>query len=219
MCGRFKQAQTILELHYRLQQEVRDLFIDFDIETELKQEDIRPTDPIVAMRYTKDKKYSLNLMRWGLTQKINKPIINTKIETIQSSDYWKNLFTFNKCLVPMSGFYEWQDPRSGKIAEGKKRKTPYTVYLPGHDLFFAAGIFTNENDGLRASILTTEPNRFMKQIHDRMPVIFTIKQGIEYLHNNAETNFDLCKPYDDKMEMIPAQELMAKEEESPGLFE
>jgi putative SOS response-associated peptidase YedK len=209
MCGRFKQAQTILELHYRLQQEVRDLFIDFDIETELKQEDIRPTDPIVAMRYAKDKKYSLNLMRWGLTQKINKPIINTKIETIQSSDYWKNLFTFNKCLVPMSGFYEWKN-------EGRKKKTPYTIYLPGHDLFFAAGIFTRDNDGknagLRASILTTEPNHFMTQIHDRMPVLFTIKQGIEYLHNDAETNYDICKPYGDKMEMKLAEELIPKQE-------
>src|SRR2546426_10094580 len=108
MCGRFKKAQSILELHYKLQEEVRDLFIDFDPETEFKTEDIRPTDPIVTMRYTKDKKYILNLMRWGLKQQINKPIINTKIETIQANDYWKNLFTFNKCLVPMSGFYEWK---------------------------------------------------------------------------------------------------------------
>ena len=41
----------------------------------------------------------------------------------------------------------------------------------------------------------------MIPVHNRMPVLLSFDEGIEYLHNDYETNLDLCRPYSDIMKM------------------
>lgn len=69
--------------------------------------------------------------------------------------------------MPVSGFYEW------KAVGG--RKLPYYIHPRGNDLFGLAGIteLWNGPEGpiRTVSLITTEPNELMREIHDRMPVI------------------------------------------------
>ena len=105
------------------------------------------------------------------------------METIMEKKFWQNTFNRNRCLIPMSAFYEWKK-------EGGK-KVPYRIFLKTEDLFFVPALYYNNS----ASLITTTPNNFIKPIHHRMPVIFTYKNAISFLTNTADQNLKLCIPF------------------------
>ncbi len=106
------------------------------------------------------------------------------------------LFDKNRLLVPMSAFYEWKK-------EGTK-KIPYRIFLPDDEIFFVPALYSyNKEKGLSTSLITTTPNKFIKTIHHRMPVILKIKDGLNYLLDDPETNLTRCVPYSGKMDMEP----------------
>ena len=121
---------------------------------------IAPATEILVVR---DRKASL--ARWGLRGKF----INLRAETVLA-----RFKTSGRCLVPASGFYEWQ-ARAG-------RKQPY-YFTPAHEpLFGFAALW--ERDA--CSLITTEPNAVMRNIHDRMPLIVPKDRYREWL-NGGET--------------------------------
>ena len=91
-----------------------------------------------------------SLARWGLRGRF----VNLRAETVQAK-----FKTSGRCLVPASGFYEWQS-RAG-------RKQPY-YFSPADGSLLALGADW-ESDSF--SLITTEPNATLQGIHDRMPVI------------------------------------------------
>lgn len=104
------------------------------------------------------------MMRWGF-QRPNQPqpLINARGETVRQLPTFASSFRSRRCLVPATGWYEWQ------TSNGKKQ--PY--YLSGSDqepLAFA-GIWTPSETGERFSIITTGANLEMSHIHNRQPVI------------------------------------------------
>jgi putative SOS response-associated peptidase YedK len=106
---------------------------------------IAPASEILVVRETK-----ASLARWGLRGKF----INLRAETVRA-----RFRTSGRCLVPASGFYEWQ-ARAG-------RKQPF-YFLPKKDpLFGFAALWERDT----CSLITTEPNAVMRDIHDRMPLI------------------------------------------------
>jgi putative SOS response-associated peptidase YedK len=98
-----------------------------------------------------------------------KPLINAKAETIGQLKTWKESYEQRRCLVPSSGFFEWQH-------EGKNNKTKYLFTLPDKQTLFMAGVYkTVRKDDNTASeyfsIITTTANSSMQSIHNRMPVV------------------------------------------------
>lgn len=193
MCGRFETK--------RIEQELLDLFLNAKLKAEIEQEkdnfdkgDSVPTQKIMSVLLKKDI-YKITKVNWGIKFKEDSPLIfNSRIETIKEKKYWSSLFANNRCIVPMSGFYEWHK-------EGNK-KIKYRIHLPDSKIFFVPAIFYKNNENkLFASLITTIPNDFIKQIHHRMPVILDFKKAIDFLNNEAEENFKLCIPYDDKKKM------------------
>jgi putative SOS response-associated peptidase YedK len=91
-----------------------------------------------------------SLARWGLRGKL----VNLRAETVRTK--FKDS---GRCLVPASGFYEWQS-RAG-------RKQPY-YFFPAHGALLALGAVWEQET---FSLITTEPNATLHGIHDRMPVI------------------------------------------------
>ena len=81
----------------------------------------------------------------------------------------RSAFKRRRCLISADGFYEWQ-------ARGKGLKKPYRItQFDGLPLVFA-GLWEarQEPDGdelLSCTIITTEANRLLREIHPRMPVI------------------------------------------------
>ena len=99
------------------------------------------------------------LLRWGAGNKL----INARAETLAERPAFRNAFRRYRCLVPASGFYEWQ-PVAG-------RKQPWYV-LPREEQLFALGGIVLLWQGVRSvAIVTTAANDLRAGIHDRMPII------------------------------------------------
>lgn len=117
----------------------------------------------------------IQLMRWGLIPswakdpKIAYHTINAKAETVATKPAFRNSFKSKRCLVPASGFYEWKNLDS-------KRKQPFYFQLKSQELFAFAGLFdiwqNEKGEELKTyTIITTQANTLVNQIHERMPVI------------------------------------------------
>lgn len=134
-----------------------------------------PTQDLPVFRVSPERGRELTLLRWGLVPSwakdpdIGARMINARAETVSEKPAFRAAFRRRRCLVPMSGFYEWQRT-SG-------RKVPHFVRLRDTDIFAAAGLYEYwpGKDGAVAiesyTILTTGANELMRAVHDRMPVI------------------------------------------------
>jgi putative SOS response-associated peptidase YedK len=195
MCGRFETKPNADGLLKQLEQLHIDLIVEKD--EAIKTVNIAPTEKITGIR-KQQKKYLLSSFQWGIKFSQSSPLIfNSRMETIIEKKFWKDSFNRNRCLVPMTAFYEW------KKENGKK--VPYRIFLKTEDLFFIPALYYINNDNTySASLITTTPNDFIKPIHHRMPVIFTYKNAVSFLTNTVDQNLKLCIPF-------PNPELMEME--------
>jgi len=116
---------------------------------------ICPGTPILVIG--KDRK--AHQLRWGAGNKL----ANARAETVAERPAFRNAFRRWRCLVPASGFYEWQAVAG--------RKQPWYV-LPRDEPLFALGGIVLLWQGVRSvAIVTTAANDLMAKVHDRMPVI------------------------------------------------
>jgi putative SOS response-associated peptidase YedK len=194
MCGRFginvKEGWDV-KRNYQIDFET---FIKL-IESKLKKKNIAPADSIIT--FIKENKTPIpEVNKWGIKFSESSPLIfNSRIETISKKPFWFKLFDKNRCVVPMTEFYEWKK-------EGG-RKIPHRIYLKSEKLFFVPGLMHIDKGKKFVSLITTVPNDFIKQIHHRMPVILHLDQALKYLSGDAESNLKECVPYKDadNMEM------------------
>jgi putative SOS response-associated peptidase YedK len=96
-------------------------------------------------------------------------MINARAETITEKPSFKNLLPSKRCIVPASGYYEWQK------TEGNG-KQPFYIHDAYDDYLPFAGLYTTwknpEGREIHSfTIITTVPTVNLKAIHDRMPVI------------------------------------------------
>ena len=138
-----------------------------------------PLTPVIV-------KNALSVFEWGLVphwakdKSLQKSTLNARIETITERNSFKN-YTNNRCLVVVNGFYEW------KHIGNEKQK--HFIQLKDNDIFTLAGIYSIWNDVPRFSIVTTEANELMAEIHNtkkRMPVVIP-----QVLHHDWLTNPDI----------------------------
>lgn len=144
-------------------------------------------------------------MRWGIPRFIGpgkvKDVFNTRDDKAFGS--WKKLVLTQRLLIPASGFYEWKKPE----------KQRYFIHPKNEELFSFAGIWNlweNKETGEKIkvySIITTEPNKEMSHIHNRMPVILHQDDESSWLSPSNDNDRGaievLLRPYDDdKLEMF-----------------
>jgi putative SOS response-associated peptidase YedK len=132
---------------------------------------IAPTQIHPTICLTPDNDRKLIVMRWGLIptwDKTPKPRkhFNARCETILEKPTFKNAFLQRRCLVIADGFYEWKTEAT---------KLPFFFYMKSRLPFAFAGIWERriENDSIidGFSLITTDANELVSQVHDRMPVI------------------------------------------------
>jgi putative SOS response-associated peptidase YedK len=134
----------------------------------------------------------LQQLRWGLLPQwyngrnwieFASKTLNARIETCSEKASFKHLITSKRCLVPSSGFFEWQT--QGKL------KIPYFIRGIEQPVFSIAGLYDtwlNPSSGVQEktfTILTTEANALMAEIHNskqRMPLILSPKEEANWLN-------------------------------------
>jgi putative SOS response-associated peptidase YedK len=138
------------------------------------------------------------LLRWGLVPywardlKVGTKMINARAESVAGKPAFRSAFQKRRCIVPATGFFEWQGEPG--------RKQPYAITLPHEKLIAFAGLWERwkpaEGEPVETfTIVTTEANRQVAQIHDRMPVILPMEAVETWLTAPAEEALALLKPY------------------------
>ena len=193
MCGRFTVKMTWAEIVaiYRLT-------LDRPPHNLQPRYNVCPTDPIDVVT-ERDGKRDLVRMRWGLVPWWwSKPLkelwaatFNARAETVETKPFFRDAFKRTRCLIPMSGYYEWQDTPGGK-------QPWYFTAREGSPILTAAGLWDewkNRETGERmrsCAMIITEPNGFAAQIHDRMPAFLTEAQFAPWL--SGEAGAGILKP-------------------------
>lgn len=154
---------------------------------------IAPTQPLGVI-CSAQKQRVFRLMLWGLIppwakDKQGKRLINARAETAHEKPSFRAAFKRRRCLIPATGFYEWQSQADGK--------QPFYFHLPDHKLFAFAGLWDVWEDIQTCTILTTVANEILQPIHTRMPVILNPAAYDLWLNlgTSGEQLRSLLRPY------------------------
>ncbi|MGF7145081.1 putative SOS response-associated peptidase YedK [Anaerotaenia torta] len=156
MCGRYmfmlEKNDEIIELLEQLEAET--------YERKVKTGEIRPTDQALILIST-DQGIIPAAGIWGFPQFNGKGVlINARSETAFEKKTFRDSMIDRRCIVPSTGFYEWD--------AGKRQ---YLFNMEGDKVLYLAGLYNFYKGELRYVVLTTEANESVREIHDRMPVI------------------------------------------------
>ena len=110
------------------------------------------------------------------------PVINARAETVASTPDVRQAFQTKRCLVLADGFSAWQRTGKGQV--------PYRIALQTGEPFAVAGLWSMGQEGprrpwSRCAILTTEANRLVAPLHNRMPVILHPEAEATWLNPEA----------------------------------
>ena len=170
MCGRAYETYTEEELAFQYLNR-RPLRLDGFHQTY----NLAPTQssPVVLVR---NGHRTIEVFRWGLIPDwatsleaaARYSLINARGEEIAEKRSYAQAFRHRRCIVPLSGFYEWK--------RGGPQKRPFAVHRWDQGILSVAGIWEHWHPEGQApvqsfSIVTTRANSLMADIHDRMPVI------------------------------------------------
>jgi putative SOS response-associated peptidase YedK len=153
-----------------------------------------PTHTVPILRH-EESVVVVDPMQWGLVPSwskdpsIGSKMINARSETITEKPSFRQSVPGRRCIIPMSGFYEWDrtDP---------KRKVPYFVTREDGCLMLVAGIWTPSPalDGRHTfSLITRESVDDLSYIHSRSPVELHVEDALEWMCN-PEPPLELFMP-------------------------
>lgn len=182
MCGRYYiEDDDVQEELLKIIEEVQRRTSAAENPVALKAHgEIFPTDTVPVIANNRDMRPTPFAMQWGYTMPDGKRIINARSETALEKPLFKDGMLQRRCLIPASGYYEWEK------RDGKKIK--YAIKPEGANLLYMAGIYRMEKGLPVFSILTREVAPGIAFIHDRMPVILTEASRRNWLdiHNPAD---------------------------------
>lgn len=160
MCGRYAFSIAVRELEEIVQKVREELH---------RTGEVYPTNRMPVLL----KGEEAALQRWGFPAfKGAGVIINARAETATSKPTFRNCVKEGRCVVPSSGFFEWDQ---------EKRK--YRFNLPGEETLYMAGLTKVYNGTPCYVILTTMANPSVADIHHRMPVVLPKGKIRDWLDN------------------------------------
>jgi putative SOS response-associated peptidase YedK len=154
-------------------------------------------------------------MRWGLVPSWAREAtarystINARAETVAEKPTFRGPLRERRCLVPATGFYEWEARGGAK----RGARQPWHIRLAGGDLFAFAGLYDiwRGPDGAPLAsytIITTAANDLVAPLHERMPVILPRELEAAWLDPDERDTgrlLALLQPYPaEAMERYPA---------------
>ena len=152
---------------------------------------LAPTETVQVLRLGPDGEPQLVPMRWWLTPFWAKELstrysmFNAKSETAAKSAAFKEPYRKRRCVVPVSGFYEW--------CRQNNQKVPYFIVPEDADGLLLAGLWDswrnrdNNEELLSFTILTTDANAAMRFVHHRQPVMLSIEEARRWLDTDVPT--------------------------------
>jgi putative SOS response-associated peptidase YedK len=159
---------------------------------------VAPTNDVLAVVGTGGGGRAVQPFHWGLVPswakdtKIGSTMINARGETVGEKPAFKRPFRKHRVIIPMDGYYEWQQHGSGGAVTkaGKPAKQPFFIHRADGEPLAVAGLWATWRDKTAGSeapwlhsctIVTTAANVVMSAVHDRMPVLLPATNWDEWL--------------------------------------
>jgi putative SOS response-associated peptidase YedK len=170
MCGRFNLIADGAE--------IAEAFALAQTPEVVARYNIAPTQPVAAVRLSRQGERELTHFHWGLIPswardtKLASRMINARAETVAEKPSYRSAFKRRRCLLPATGFYEWQK------LDGKKQ--PMHIHAADNAMLALAGLweYWQGADGSEiesCTIITRDANEMMRPIHNRMPLIVGVE--------------------------------------------
>lgn len=226
MCGRYAiiDGKRVLATFPMLQQAV----VSEGVFSGLPQYNASPMQklPVIAVR---EGALTIQRMQWSLVPHWSKEprsafsTFNAKGETLEKSRLFSPYFKRSRCLIPADAFYEWKKTTMSKTVAGKPKtvveKRPMCIRMRDEGPFMLAGIFSvwkgqeGEEEVPTFTIITTEPNRLLAPIHNRMPVILSSEHYAEWLdrdnHDTEKLRLLLAGYPEKEMKVYPVSSIVS----------
>jgi putative SOS response-associated peptidase YedK len=192
MCGRYSVGRT--------PEEIEEIFeAPVPPGLGLPRWNVAPTQTAPVVALTRAGEQRIVPLRWGLVPhwaadpSVGGRHINARAETVETTPAFRDAFAHRRVLVPADGFYEW--------SAGPGGKRPWWIHHARGGVLAFAGVreswrprapadqpgVAGEPDAAVAeplrtfAILTTEPNRTVAPLHDRMPVVLSPEDWAAWL--------------------------------------
>jgi putative SOS response-associated peptidase YedK len=188
MCGRTALMASPEELREILGlREVPDLVARYNVP---------PSQPVAVVRVPGQ----VELLRWGLVPfwaegpAIGHRLALARVESVRVTPAFRDAIRRRRCVVIVSGFYEWQ--RAGHKTESR----PFFVRRPDERPFGLAGVWDRwvSGDGEiieSCAILTTASGPPIDTVHDRMPLVLDLGLWDSWLDRTTSDVGDLMRPH------------------------
>ena len=196
MCGRYVLKTTLQELQQKYGAVPEGTFTieeNYNVAPSLHM-------PVIVQQGHQRK---IDKYRWGLipfwAKEINSgySMINARAESLEQKKSYARPFKSKRCVVPVSGFYEWKKSNGEKI--------PHYITQNSSDLMNVAGLYEEwkpkkqgESPINSFTIITTDANDPVSELHDRMPAMLLDEELDIWLDpNNQDTTSlkDLLRPW------------------------
>ncbi len=161
---------------------------------------------VTGARYLEGYKWGL-VPFWSRDPDIGHRLINARAETLAKKPAFKYALTRRRCIIPASGFFEWK--------KGGDERFPLHIRPRGGEFFGFAGLWeewmTPQGWAIRTcTLITTETNRLLAPLHDRMPAILRPQDEAAWLDPSNQNGLELLRllqPYPvEKMEVYPVSQ-------------
>ncbi|MBR72201.1 MAG: hypothetical protein CMM30_04590 [Rhodospirillaceae bacterium] len=152
---------------------------------------IAPGQVVPVIRICQEGKMCISEMRWGFlpnwASKTNsyKPMINARSESIFERKYFRDSIKRQRVLIPADGYYEWMYINNKKV--------PYRITKNNHGLFAFAGVWERPSKNAcnkfpTFAIITRNSIKNLSVIHQRMPVILSQGNYLQWLNKRLKLN-------------------------------
>ena len=196
MCGRYvlkSSLQQLIDQYGAVPDEVFTIEPNYNVAPSLHM-------PVVL---EKEGGRKLDRYRWGLVpfwaDHVNTgySMINARAESLAKKRSFSKPFKSQRCIVPVNGFYEWKRSGSSKI--------PHFITAKNSPLMHFAGLYEQwespEGEAVNSyTIITTEANKPVSELHDRMPAMLLPEEFDTWLdpeNNDIGALQDLLRPWPD----------------------
>lgn len=131
---------------------------------------------------------------WAKDSSKRAGMINARIETLTEKPAYKNLLKRRQCIVPVNGYYEWQ--QRGEV------KIPNYLYFASGNMMLMAGLWDKwisdkGEEKITFTIITREAVSAISAIHCRMPVILDVNRAKEWSSNKISISDIMENPPED----------------------
>ncbi|KAK2039962.1 DUF159 domain protein [Colletotrichum somersetense] len=169
-------------------------------------------------------RYRMQSMQWGLIPFWTKrdpgystlsKTINCRADSLSTpGGLWSTMKAGKRCIVVAQGFYEWLKNGKEKIPHFVRRKDGQLMCFAG--LWDCVKYEDSDEKRYTYTIITTDSNKQLKFLHDRMPVILNlgsqeIKSWLDpERHEWSKELQGLLKPFDGELDCYPVSKEVGK---------